>query len=190
MLARNVRSSRRRSVPFCRVNRMLAAPAALLSTFTVPIGRFSSPAATPCHRPLPQAPPILLSCCPRAPAVWASTWPPPIPSSSLIRVRGDGAYCSTDRLVPITCVLAAAHMALALVALVQISGRLLALSRLAAAQAGRCTSRPARSVPLPTAADWNPQNDLQAMSRAHRIGQKDTVNIYRCGARLSRLAGT
>jgi len=27
--------------------------------------------------------------------------------------------------------------------------------------------------------DWNPQNDLQAMSRAHRIGQKDTVNIYR-----------
>ena len=28
--------------------------------------------------------------------------------------------------------------------------------------------------------DWNPQNDLQAMSRAHRIGQKDTVNIYRC----------
>ena len=28
-------------------------------------------------------------------------------------------------------------------------------------------------------ADWNPQNDLQAMSRAHRIGQKDIVNIYR-----------
>lgn len=27
--------------------------------------------------------------------------------------------------------------------------------------------------------DWNPQNDLQAMSRAHRIGQKDMVNIYR-----------
>eukprot|EP00898_Chlorokybus_atmophyticus_P008817 jgi/Chlat1/8937/Chrsp94S08325 len=27
--------------------------------------------------------------------------------------------------------------------------------------------------------DWNPQNDLQAMSRAHRIGQKDVVNIYR-----------
>lgn len=27
--------------------------------------------------------------------------------------------------------------------------------------------------------DWNPQNDLQAMSRAHRIGQKDIVNIYR-----------
>lgn len=25
----------------------------------------------------------------------------------------------------------------------------------------------------------NPQNDLQAMGRAHRIGQKDTVNIYR-----------
>jgi chromodomain-helicase-DNA-binding protein 1 len=31
----------------------------------------------------------------------------------------------------------------------------------------------------PSAADWNPQNDLQAMSRAHRIGQKSLVNIYR-----------
>ena len=30
--------------------------------------------------------------------------------------------------------------------------------------------------------DWNPQNDLQAMSRAHRIGQTETVNIYRCTA--------
>ncbi|KAH7108397.1 transcription regulator [Auriculariales sp. MPI-PUGE-AT-0066] len=27
--------------------------------------------------------------------------------------------------------------------------------------------------------DWNPQNDLQAMARAHRIGQKSHVNIYR-----------
>lgn len=27
--------------------------------------------------------------------------------------------------------------------------------------------------------DWNPQNDLQAQSRAHRIGQKHIVNIYR-----------
>ncbi len=27
--------------------------------------------------------------------------------------------------------------------------------------------------------DWNPQNDLQAMSRAHRIGQTEMVNIYR-----------
>ncbi|KAF6167561.1 hypothetical protein GIB67_031762 [Kingdonia uniflora] len=27
--------------------------------------------------------------------------------------------------------------------------------------------------------DWNPQNDLQAMSRAHRIGQLEVVNIYR-----------
>lgn len=27
--------------------------------------------------------------------------------------------------------------------------------------------------------DWNPFNDLQAMDRAHRIGQKKTVNVYR-----------
>uniref|UniRef100_A0A3Q0T6I7 Chromodomain helicase DNA binding protein 2 n=1 Tax=Amphilophus citrinellus TaxID=61819 RepID=A0A3Q0T6I7_AMPCI len=27
--------------------------------------------------------------------------------------------------------------------------------------------------------DWNPQNDLQAQARAHRIGQKKQVNIYR-----------
>jgi len=27
--------------------------------------------------------------------------------------------------------------------------------------------------------DWNPQMDLQAMDRAHRIGQKRTVNVYR-----------
>jgi SWI/SNF-related matrix-associated actin-dependent regulator of chromatin subfamily A member 5 len=31
--------------------------------------------------------------------------------------------------------------------------------------------------------DWNPQNDLQAIARAHRIGQKKTVQVYRliCG---------
>jgi chromodomain-helicase-DNA-binding protein 1 len=27
--------------------------------------------------------------------------------------------------------------------------------------------------------DWNPKSDMQAMSRAHRIGQTETVNIYR-----------
>ncbi|XP_049851549.1 TATA-binding protein-associated factor 172-like [Schistocerca gregaria] len=27
--------------------------------------------------------------------------------------------------------------------------------------------------------DWNPQNDIQAMDRVHRIGQKKTVNVYR-----------
>lgn len=27
--------------------------------------------------------------------------------------------------------------------------------------------------------DWNPMADLQAMDRAHRLGQKRTVNVYR-----------
>ncbi len=27
--------------------------------------------------------------------------------------------------------------------------------------------------------DWNPKKDLQAMDRAHRLGQKRTVNVYR-----------
>lgn len=27
--------------------------------------------------------------------------------------------------------------------------------------------------------DWNPQMDLQAMDRAHRIGQKKQVRVYR-----------
>mmetsp|Transcript_6948 Transcript_6948/g.14824 ORF Transcript_6948/g.14824 Transcript_6948/m.14824 type:complete len:130 (+) Transcript_6948:501-890(+) len=27
--------------------------------------------------------------------------------------------------------------------------------------------------------DWNPQNDLQATARAHRIGQKNDVTVYR-----------
>ena len=27
--------------------------------------------------------------------------------------------------------------------------------------------------------DWNPQNDLQAMDRAHRIGQTKQVVVYR-----------
>uniref|UniRef100_A0A061RW02 Chromodomain-helicase-DNA-binding protein 7 n=1 Tax=Tetraselmis sp. GSL018 TaxID=582737 RepID=A0A061RW02_9CHLO len=31
--------------------------------------------------------------------------------------------------------------------------------------------------------DWNPQNDLQAMARCHRIGQKNDVKIYRLVSR-------
>jgi TATA-binding protein-associated factor len=33
--------------------------------------------------------------------------------------------------------------------------------------------------------DWNPFNDLQAMDRAHRIGQKNTVNVFRLIAKDS-----
>lgn len=31
--------------------------------------------------------------------------------------------------------------------------------------------------------DWNPMRDLQAMDRAHRLGQKNTVHVYRLLAR-------
>ena len=27
--------------------------------------------------------------------------------------------------------------------------------------------------------DWNPQNDMQAMDRVHRLGQKSVTNVYR-----------
>ncbi|KAJ8029454.1 Chromodomain-helicase-DNA-binding protein 2 [Holothuria leucospilota] len=33
--------------------------------------------------------------------------------------------------------------------------------------------------------DWNPQNDIQAMARAHRIGQRNQVNIYRLVTKCS-----
>lgn len=33
--------------------------------------------------------------------------------------------------------------------------------------------------------DWNPMKDLQAMDRAHRIGQKKVVNVYRLITRNS-----
>lgn len=35
--------------------------------------------------------------------------------------------------------------------------------------------------------DWNPQNDLQAMARAHRIGQKKQVSIYRYVNRMRQI---
>jgi SWI/SNF-related matrix-associated actin-dependent regulator of chromatin subfamily A member 5 len=31
--------------------------------------------------------------------------------------------------------------------------------------------------------DWNPQVDLQAMARVHRIGQTKTVHVYRLVSR-------
>ena len=33
--------------------------------------------------------------------------------------------------------------------------------------------------------DWNPQKDMQAMDRAHRIGQRRTVNVYRLVTRAT-----
>jgi SNF2 family DNA or RNA helicase len=33
--------------------------------------------------------------------------------------------------------------------------------------------------------DWNPHNDLQAQTRAHRLGQKNDVFIYRLVTRNS-----
>jgi SWI/SNF-related matrix-associated actin-dependent regulator of chromatin subfamily A member 5 len=33
--------------------------------------------------------------------------------------------------------------------------------------------------------DWNPQNDLQAIARAHRIGQTKPVKVYRLVCRAS-----
>ena len=41
----------------------------------------------------------------------------------------------------------------------------------------------AAAHPLPACADWNPQNDLQAMARCHRIGQELPVTVYRLLAR-------
>ena len=35
--------------------------------------------------------------------------------------------------------------------------------------------------------DWNPHNDIQALSRAHRIGQKNKVMIYRFVTRYLEL---
>ena len=34
--------------------------------------------------------------------------------------------------------------------------------------------------------DWNPQNDLQAQARAHRIGQKKQVMKTRVGVLIGR----
>jgi hypothetical protein len=38
---------------------------------------------------------------------------------------------------------------------------------------------PSSSPSLSLLSDWNPQNDLQAQARAHRIGQTKAVNVYR-----------
>ena len=34
-------------------------------------------------------------------------------------------------------------------------------------------------------ADWNPHNDLQALARAHRLGQRDAVRVYRFVSRAT-----
>ena len=34
--------------------------------------------------------------------------------------------------------------------------------------------------------DWNPQNDIQAQARCHRIGQTQMVKVYRCVSSLSQ----
>lgn len=38
---------------------------------------------------------------------------------------------------------------------------------------------PSADVVIIADSDWNPQNDLQAMARAHRIGQTRAVRVYR-----------
>jgi hypothetical protein len=38
--------------------------------------------------------------------------------------------------------------------------------------------------------DWNPQNDIQAQARCHRIGQTQMVKVYRCVSRSSPLHTT
>ena len=35
-------------------------------------------------------------------------------------------------------------------------------------------------------ADWNPHNDLQALARAHRLGQRDAVRVYRFVSRAQQ----
>jgi TATA-binding protein-associated factor len=37
--------------------------------------------------------------------------------------------------------------------------------------------------------DWNPMKDLQAMDRAHRIGQTRTVNVYRLLMQVGAMHG-
>jgi hypothetical protein len=41
----------------------------------------------------------------------------------------------------------------------------------------RCVARVAAVIIYDP--DWNPQNDVQAQARCHRIGQTKTVSVYR-----------
>ena len=42
-----------------------------------------------------------------------------------------------------------------------------------------CGNQPHRGGPVIFRPDWNPQNDIQAQARAHRIGQTKKVKVYR-----------
>ena len=51
--------------------------------------------------------------------------------------------------------------------------------RMAGEATGRSTGAAQADTVVLFDSDWNPHNDLQAMARAHRLGQKRAVMIYR-----------